>query len=87
MRLDGRTMEIQRLIGRALRSVMDLKSQGESAIWTGCSVIQADGGNRTTSITGAFVALVDAVNSVHKNKAQKDCLITDCLWIGKGEAK
>ncbi|MBC8060369.1 MAG: ribonuclease PH [Clostridiaceae bacterium] len=66
LKLDGRTMEIQRLIGRALRSVVDLKCLGERTIWIDCDVIQADGGTRTASITGAFVALVDAVNSVHK---------------------
>ncbi|MGE5629030.1 MAG: ribonuclease PH [Solirubrobacterales bacterium] len=65
-KMDGRTMEIQRLIGRALRSVVDLKAIGEKTIWIDCDVIQADGGTRTSSITGAFVALVDAVNSLHK---------------------
>ena len=68
LKIDGRTMEIQRLIGRALRSVMDLKALGEKTIWIDCDVIQADGGTRTTSITGAFVALVDAVNKLHKEK-------------------
>lgn len=56
----GRTMEIQRLIGRALRSVIDLKRLGERTLWIDCDVIQADGGTRTASITGAFVAMVDA---------------------------
>lgn len=67
-KLDGRTMEIQRLIGRALRSAMDFKALGEKTIWIDCDVIQADGGTRTSSITGAFVALVDAVNKMHKHK-------------------
>lgn len=71
LKLDGRTMEIQRLIGRALRSVVDLKSLGEKTIWIDCDVIQADGGTRTTSITGAFIALVDAVNKIHKQKSFK----------------
>jgi ribonuclease PH len=66
LKMDGRTMEIQRLIGRALRSVVDLKAIGERTIWIDCDVIQADGGTRTASITGAFVALVDAVNKIHK---------------------
>ncbi len=66
LKIDGRTMEIQRLIGRALRSVVDLKALGEKTIWIDCDVIQADGGTRTTSISGAFVALVDAVNKLHK---------------------
>lgn len=65
-KVDGRTAEIQRLIGRALRSVVDLKSLGEKTIWIDCDVIQADGGTRTASITGAFVALVDAINSIDK---------------------
>ncbi|ATD55979.1 ribonuclease PH [Clostridium chauvoei] len=71
LKLDGRTMEIQRLIGRALRSVVDFKALGERTIWIDCDVIQADGGTRTTSITGAFVALVDAVNKIHKEKPFK----------------
>jgi ribonuclease PH len=61
----GRTQEIQRLIGRALRSVTDLKALGEKTIWIDCDVIQADGGTRTASITGAFVALFDAVNKLY----------------------
>ena len=71
LKLDGRTMEIQRLIGRALRSVVYLKALGEKTIWIDCDVIQADGGTRTTSITGAFIALVDAVNKIHKQKSFK----------------
>ena len=71
LKLDGRTMETQRLIGRALRSVVDLKALGEKTIWIDCDVIQADGGTRTTSITGAFIALVDAVNKIHKQKSFK----------------
>ena len=71
LKLDGRTMEIQRLIGRALRSVVDLKALGEKTIWIDCDVIQADGGTRTTSITGAFIALVDAVNKIHKQQSFK----------------
>ena len=60
----GRTVEIQRLIGRALRAVVDLEALGERSITIDCDVIQADGGTLTASITGAFVALVDAVDSV-----------------------
>jgi ribonuclease PH len=67
LKIDGRTMEIQRLIGRALRSAVDLKAIGEKTIWIDCDVIQADGGTRTSSISGAFVALVDAVNKLHKH--------------------
>ena len=61
-RQNGRTHEIQRLIGRSLRAVVDLNSLGENTIFVDCDVIQADGGTRTASITGAYVALVDAVN-------------------------
>ncbi|MGM8213298.1 ribonuclease PH [Virgibacillus sp. W0430] len=57
-KIGGRTMEIQRLIGRALRSVVDLNKIGERTVWIDCDVIQADGGTRTASITGAFVAMV-----------------------------
>ena len=58
---DGRSVEIQRLIGRALRSVVDMSKLGERTIWSDCDVIQADGGTRTASITGAFVAMVEAM--------------------------
>lgn len=71
LKIDGRTMEIQRLIGRALRSVVDLKALGEKTLWVDCDVIQADGGTRTTSITGAFIAMVDAVNKIHKERPFK----------------
>ena len=71
LKLDGRTMEIQRLIGRALRSVVDLKALGERTLWIDCDVIQADGGTRTTSISGAFIAMVDAINKIHKTKPFK----------------
>lgn len=60
-RQDGRTLEIQRLIGRSLRAVMDLEALGERTITLDCDVIQADGGTRTAAITGSFVALADAV--------------------------
>lgn len=62
-RLTGRTQEIQRLIGRALRSVVNLRALGERTVWVDCDVIQADGGTRTASITGAFVAVVEAIDS------------------------
>ncbi len=61
----GRTHEIQRLIGRALRSVTNLKTLGERTVTIDCDVVQADGGTRTASITGAYVALVDAINSFY----------------------
>ena len=63
----GRTMEIQRLIGRSLRAAVDLKKLGEHTITIDCDVIQADGGTRTASITGGFVALADAVQHLLDN--------------------
>jgi len=67
-KVGGRTHEIQRLIGRSLRAIADLKSLGERTIWVDCDVIQADGGTRTASITGAYVALVEAARG----------------WLGRG---
>jgi len=66
-RLSGRTHEIQRLIGRALRSVVDLSSIGERTIWIDCDVIEADGGTRTAAITGAFICLSDALQYALNN--------------------
>ncbi|SMN02487.1 Ribonuclease PH [uncultured Candidatus Thioglobus sp.] len=63
-RQSGRTLEIQRLIGRSLRATLDTKLLGERTITIDCDVLQADGGTRTASITGAYVALVDAVNKL-----------------------
>lgn len=63
----GRTLEIQRLIGRSLRAVVDLAKLGERSIHIDCDVIQADGGTRTASITGAYVALVDAISMLQRN--------------------
>ncbi|MBS0612913.1 MAG: ribonuclease PH [Proteobacteria bacterium] len=65
----GRTQEIQRLIGRSLRAVVDLKALGERTITIDCDVLQADGGTRTASITGGFVALSDAVDALLKKRA------------------
>jgi ribonuclease PH len=62
-KVGGRTHEIQRLIGRSLRSIADLKSFGERSVWIDCDVIQADGGTRTASITGAYIALMEAVRA------------------------
>lgn len=64
----GRTMEIQRLIGRSLRSVVDLRALGERTVTLDCDVIQADGGTRTASITGAWVALVDAIEALRRKR-------------------
>ena len=65
-KIDGRTQEIQRLIGRCMRSVVDMAALGELTIWLDCDVLQADGGTRTASITGAYVALSDAVSHLRK---------------------
>ncbi|PZD94086.1 ribonuclease PH [Paenibacillus sambharensis] len=78
-KLTGRTMEIQRLIGRALRSVVDLQALGERTITLDCDVIQADGGTRTTSITGAFVALSLAVHKLAQQHTFAKYPITDYL--------
>ncbi len=66
-KIEGRTQEIQRLIGRSLRAVVDLSKLGERTVWIDCDVIQADGGTRTASITGAFIALSMALEKVHSN--------------------
>lgn len=76
-RVGGRTHEIQRLIGRSLRSIVDLSRLGERTIWIDCDVIQADGGTRTASITGGFVALVDALSVLKKQGRISELLIKD----------
>ena len=73
----GRTQEIQRLIGRSMRSVFDLKKLGERTIYLDCDVLQADGGTRTASITGAFVAAQDAVNRLLADGKLKETPILD----------
>jgi len=78
-KVGGRTHEIQRLIGRALRSVVDLKALGERTIWIDCDVIQADGGTRTTSITGAFIALVDALQGLQKSAGWSTIPVSDIV--------
>ena len=75
----GRTQEIQRLIGRSLRSIVDLKVLGEHQIILDCDVIQADGGTRTAAISGSFVALYDAMMLMVKNKKIDKLPITDLL--------
>ncbi len=75
----GRTMEIQRLIGRSLRSVTNLEKLGERTIWIDCDVIQADGGTRTAAITGAFVALVDALYSLYQKGELSEIPVSDFL--------
>lgn len=78
-RINGRTMEIQRLIGRALRAIVDLEALGEKTLWIDCDVIQADGGTRTASITGAFVALTQALAKIHREKPFSKFPVTDYL--------
>ncbi|MBJ6362015.1 ribonuclease PH [Paenibacillus sp. GCM10012307] len=78
-KLTGRTMEIQRLIGRALRSIVDLQALGERTIMLDCDVIQADGGTRTTSITGAFVAMALAIHKISHQVQFTRYPITDYL--------
>lgn len=62
-KVDGRTVEIQRLIGRSLRAVVDLEKLGERTLWIDCDVLEADGGTRTASINGAYIALIDALTA------------------------
>jgi ribonuclease PH len=78
-KVGGRTFEIQRLIGRSLRAVVDLAALGERTIWLDCDVIQADGGTRTASITGAFVAMADAMNKLREQGAISRMPITDFI--------
>lgn len=75
----GRTLEIQRLVGRALRAVIDTTRLGERTIWIDCDVIQADGGTRTASITGAFIALADALAVLKQKELVKKNPLTDYL--------
>lgn len=78
-RVGGRTQEIQRLIGRSLRAVTDQKLLGERTVWIDCDVIQADGGTRTASITGAFIALHDALQKALRNGLLERDPINDYL--------
>src|SRR3954465_392742 len=76
-KVGGRTQEIQRLIGRSLRSVTNLNAIGERTVWIDCDVIQADGGTRTASITGAFVALALALGKLRERDVVKTMPLTD----------
>jgi len=73
----GRTQEIQRLIGRSMRSIAELKKLGERTIWIDCDVIQGDGGTRTASITGSFIALADALAKLKSKKLIDSISLTD----------
>ncbi len=76
-RASGRTYEIQRLIGRSLRSVIDFKALGERTIYIDCDVLQADGGTRTASITGSFIALAEALNKLRADRSVPASVIKD----------
>lgn len=85
---NGRTVEIQRLIGRSLRAAVDLKKLGENTITIDCDVIQADGGTRTASITGGFVALADAMNKlVESKKVKTNPIVSQIAAISVGVYK
>jgi ribonuclease PH len=78
-KVGGRTQEIQRLIGRSLRSVMRLEDLGERTVWLDCDVLQADGGTRTAAITGAFVAMVLALGKLRQADTIKSIPVNDYL--------
>lgn len=89
-KVGGRTHEIQRLIGRSLRAVVDMKVLGERTIWIDCDVMQGDGGTRTASITGAFIALADCLKKMKKESLinalpLKDCVAAVSVGIINGE--
>jgi ribonuclease PH len=92
-KVDGRSIEIQRLIGRSLRAVVNLDHLGERTLWIDCDVLEADGGTRTASINGAFVAAVDALNAIAKELPNSiDTILTDSVaaisvGIVDGEAR
>jgi ribonuclease PH len=79
VRKDGRSFEIQRLIGRSLRSISDLSRFGERSMWVDCDVIQADGGTRTAAITGGYVALVDAFHTLRERGMIEEIPIRDSV--------
>ena len=79
-KVDGRSVEIQRLIGRSLRAVVDLDKLGERTLWIDCDVLEADGGTRTASINGAFVALVDALQRSRRTcRGRSASVLTDSV--------
>ena len=78
-KVDGRSVEIQRLIGRSLRAVVDLAKLGERTLWLDCDVLEADGGTRTASINGAFVALIDALTAFKKEIGSPGNVVTSSV--------
>lgn len=91
-KVDGRSVEIQRLIGRSLRAIIDLGNLGERTLWIDCDVLEADGGTRTASINGAFVAVVDALDKLQTtlpvpvNQILTDSVAAISVGILNGEA-
>jgi len=85
-KLDGRTVEIQRLIGRSLRAVVDLEQLGESTLWVDCDVLEADGGTRCASITGAYVAAHIALAKIGRTSALRDSIAAISVGIVDGNA-
>ncbi len=90
---DGRTIEIQRLIGRSLRAIVDLEALGPRTLWIDCDVLEADGGTRTAAINGAFVAVVDALHALRKelphaiDRILKDSVAAISVGIVDGEER
>jgi ribonuclease PH len=78
-KVDGRSVEIQRLIGRSLRAVVNLEKLGERTLWIDCDVLEADGGTRTASINGAFVAVIDALHSLKGRIAPVQEIVRDSV--------
>ncbi|MCX6391583.1 MAG: ribonuclease PH [Actinobacteria bacterium] len=85
-KLDGRTVEIQRLIGRSLRAVVDLEQLGENTLWVDCDVLEADGGTRCASITGAYVAAHLALAKIGRTGALRDSIAAISVGIVDGNA-
>jgi ribonuclease PH len=91
-KVSGRTMEIQRLIGRSLRAIVDLQALGERTLWVDCDVLQADGGTRTASITGAYTALALACRRIEargdlKRRVLRDSVAAISVGIIDGEVR
>ncbi len=85
----GRSQEIQRLVGRALRAVIDRSKLGERTVWVDCDVIQADGGTRTAAITGGFIAVADAISRIpglQTAAAIRDCVAAISVGVVQGQA-
>ncbi|HZN51068.1 MAG TPA: ribonuclease PH, partial [Methylomirabilota bacterium] len=85
----GRSQEIQRLVGRALRAVIDRGKLGERTVWVDCDVIQADGGTRTAAITGGFIAVADAISRIpglQTSAAIRDCVAAISVGVVQGHA-